>query len=157
MKYTLRLAACLSMSLGLLGCGSSSTIKAKGKIVKGGQPFVIREGQGLRLIFAPQTVPEGKRYDSYAAEYHPDDGTFRVVGKDGQGLPPGKYTVSLELLQKKEDLLHGRLTGKDSPLSLEVVKGGDELVIDLDKVNFDSLLLDKGPAKDQGGRDRPRG
>jgi hypothetical protein len=73
-------------------------------IVKGGQPYRTREGEGLRIIFAPLDPPTRVQYDCFAAAYNPDDGNFQVLGKDGQGLPPGKYRISLQLSSKKEDL-----------------------------------------------------
>ena len=87
----------------------------------------------MRIILAPLETPAGSTYDSYAAEFHPDDGTFLVLGKDGNGLPPGKYRVNVELLKKKEDLFKGSLTGPRSPLTCEVTSASSELVVDLDQ------------------------
>jgi hypothetical protein len=136
----------LLLGLFALGCGDSSHIRAKGRIVKGGQPFLTPEGEGLRIFFVPLEVPQGDRYDSYAAEYDPQDGSFRVQGKDGRGLPAGKYRVDLQLMKSKEDLLSGKLLGKKSPFVLEVT-GREDLVINLDEAKFDSLLAEQKPAK----------
>ena len=81
------------------------------------------------------------------------------MGKQDKGLPPGNYRVSIELMQKREDLLGGKLLGVKSPLTLVVDQGGNnDLVIDLDKANFDSLLaaasakpVKKGPKKQRSG------
>jgi hypothetical protein len=125
------------------GCNPSGHIKARGRVVKGGQPFLAEKGQGLRIFFAPVELTTGG-YDSYAAEYNPADGTFLVVGKDRTGLPPGKYRVGLQLMQNKEDLFNGKLLGKKSPFILEVARGGDDLVIDLDQA---PLVPDKPAGK----------
>jgi len=122
-----------------LGCGESSRIRAKGRIIKGGQPYLASEGEGFRVFFVPLEIPKGNHYDSYAAEYNSENGSFRVEGKDGKGLPPGKYRVDLQLMKSKEDLLNGKLLGKKSPFIVEVT-GKDELVINLDEANFDSIL-----------------
>ncbi len=139
----------LLLSLLALGCGDSSFIKAKGRITKGGLPYHTGEGEGLRIFLVPLDPPQGSHYDSYAAEYDPDAGTFQVKGKDGKGLPPGKYRVGLQLMKDKEDLLGGSLLGKKSPFTCEVTSRGDDLVIDLDQAHFDSLLATGGkPKKD---------
>jgi hypothetical protein len=114
-----------------LGCGSASTIKTKGRVVKGGRPFQLGEREGLRISFQP-LEPRGSGYDSYAAEFH-KDGTFEVKGKDGRGLPPGKYRVTLQHMKDKEDLFGGRFTGENSPFTCEVKKASDEVVVDLDR------------------------
>ncbi|HEV3258425.1 MAG TPA: hypothetical protein VG013_16210 [Gemmataceae bacterium] len=145
-----RLLLCLLVGLLSLGCGGSSLIKAKGRIIKGGQPYVPGAGEGLRIFFVPLEPPAGSRHDSFAAVYQPDDGTFQVMGKDGKGLPPGKYRVSLQLMKAKEDLLGGKLLGPKSPFICEVTGGHDDLAIDLDKARFDALLAPAKPKKRRG-------
>jgi hypothetical protein len=144
-----RQIALFLLVLGLFasGCGDSSRIKAKGRIVKGGQPYLAPEGEGFRVFFVPLEVPDGKHYDSYAAEYNSEDGSFLVQGKDGKGLPPGKYRVDLQLMKSKEDLLNGKLMGKKSPYTIEVTNSGYDLIIDLDTARFDSLLAEQKPSK----------
>jgi hypothetical protein len=128
--------------IGLLtvGCGDSSRIKAKGRVMKGGQPYLLPEGEGFRIFFVPLDSQDGVHFDSYAAIYDPQTGSFEVHGKDGKGLPTGKYRVDLQLMKSKEDLLGGKLLGKGSPLVLEVAGKANDLVIDLDAAKFDSLL-----------------
>jgi hypothetical protein len=125
------------IALSAVGCGNSGLIKAKGHVVKGGQPFVAGDGEGLRIFFDPVNIPQGTtRYDSFAAEYHADDGTFEVQGKNGQGLPPGNYRISLQLMKHKEDLLKGSVMGKKSPFTCEVTGKEGDVVIDLDRVRI---------------------
>ena len=147
MRFLVRYSPCLLIGLLVLGCGKSSFIKAKGRIVKGGQPYLTQEGEGLRIFFSPLEAPTGQQYDSFAAIYEPDNGSFQVVGKDGQGLPPGKYRVGLQLMKSKEDLLGGKLLGKKSPFVTEVISSQDDIVIELDTAKFDSLLAGEKPAK----------
>jgi hypothetical protein len=123
-------AACLCLSS--LGCGSS-TIQARGRILKKGEPFEPGPGEALRIILAPLDPPAGETYDSFAAEYQ-GDGTFVVKGKDGKGLPPGKYRVTLQLLKKKKDLFKGKLSGPKSPFTCEITDGSDEIIVDLDRM-----------------------
>jgi hypothetical protein len=123
-----------------VGCGDSSRINARGRVLKGGQPYLLPGGQGLRIFFVPLDAQAGTHFESFAADYDPENGTFEVKGKDGRGLPPGKYRVDLQLMKNKEDLLNGGLLGKKSPFTCEVTGSRDDVVIDLDTVRFDSLL-----------------
>jgi hypothetical protein len=120
--------------LGLLsaGCGSNM-LKIKGRIVKGGQPYVTAPDEGLRILFVPTVPPSPDRYDSFVAMYNRQDGSFQVVGKDGNGLPPGTYKVALELIKKKNDQFRGAYSAPKSPFLVEVNHGTGEVVIDLDK------------------------
>src|SRR5262249_49662655 len=122
-----------------LGCGNNGFIKARGHLVKDGVPYLIPEGQGLRIFFAPVNT-DGTRYDSYSASYDPEDGSFVVTGKDGRGLPPGAYHIDIQLRQGREDLLGGRLGSSISGLTLEVTPDSKDLVIDLDQTPFDKAL-----------------
>jgi hypothetical protein len=123
---------CLLIGLLAIGCGKGY-INAKGRVTKGGEPFRPGEGEALRIILAPLDAPAGATYDSYAAEFNPDDSTFLVKGKDGKGLPPGKYRVGVELIKKKEDQFKGRFTGPKSPFTCEVASTASELIVDLDQ------------------------
>jgi hypothetical protein len=150
-----RFSVCSLACLLAAGCGDAGYVKAKGRIIKGGQPYITEEGVGVRMVFEPMEMPEGTKYDSYAAAYDPDDGSFFVMGKQQKGLPPGNYRVSIQLMEKKEDLLGGKLLGARSPLTVVVdPRGNNDLVIDLDKANFDKLLADAAakPAKRGSGK-----
>jgi hypothetical protein len=127
------------VALFALGCGRSGFINAKGRIMKGGQPFLTEPGEGFRISFVPMEPLDDSHYDSYAAVYDPADGSFRVVGKDGQGLPRGNYRIGLQLMKQKEDLLGNQLTANKSPFTCEVVSSSSEVVIDLDKADFDAI------------------
>jgi hypothetical protein len=119
------------LALFLIGCGGDGRFKARGRVVKSGTPFTLGEGEGMRMIFVPVEAGE-KTFDTYAAVFN-KDGSFEVAGKDGKGLPPGKYRVTLEHLKKKQDLFDGAFAGDNSPIVREVTDGANEIVIDLDK------------------------
>jgi hypothetical protein len=121
---------CLLLGLLSTGCGSNM-IKARGRVVKGGQPFVLAEDEGIRIFFVPVVTPVD-HYDSYMASFNKQDSSFVVVGKDGQGLPIGNYRVSLEVLKHKSDQFKGKYAGPGTPFTVEVNKANKELVIDLD-------------------------
>lgn len=56
-----------------------------------------------------------------------------MIGKDGQGLPLGKYRVTLQLMKNKEYLFKGKLMGARSPFTCEVTSGSTEVLVDLDQ------------------------
>jgi hypothetical protein len=122
-----------------LGCGNNGFINARGRVLKGGEPLRLSQGQVLRIFFGP-TSAGGTRYDSFAASYNPKDGSFVVLGKDGRGLRPGNYHVGFQLMEKKEDLLGGRLLGPGSTLTVEVTPSSKDLVVDLDNTPFAKAL-----------------
>jgi hypothetical protein len=134
-KWSAGLIICLLS----VGC-SSGYIKAKGRVLKGGVPYTTSEGEGMRIFFVPVGEIVGTRYDSFAAVYNPKNGSFVVNGKDGRGLPPGKYRIGLQLMKGKDDLLKGRLLTKNTPLTCEVASSWGEIVIELDDAKFDEVL-----------------
>jgi hypothetical protein len=95
-----------------------------------------------------RTVPAG---EAYMAVFKSEDGTFAVPGPDGQGIPPGKYRVSLtqeltreavdkknenvkrnqKLFDRDTDMLNGQFGG-NSPIVREI-KDSTEVAIELDK------------------------
>jgi hypothetical protein len=126
------LAGCL-IGLALLSTlGCSSLLRPKGRVIKGGQPLHTGPGEGLRIIFEPVKV-EGDAYNAYPAQFDGDSGTFVVTGKDGGGLPPGEYRISMQLMKKREDVFRGAYLGKKSPFICKVSSGSGEVVVDLDK------------------------
>jgi hypothetical protein len=122
-------ALCL---LVLSGCGGDGRLNAKGRIVKGGAPFTVPEGEYVRVIFFPVTSDGQPPKNTYIAAYDRADGTFKAVGPDGKGIPPGKYRIALEHLRKKQDLFRGAFDGDRSPVVRDVSGGSKEIVIDLD-------------------------
>jgi hypothetical protein len=140
MKLLRRIIALLILGLLATGCGDSGFVKARGHIIKAGEPYLTGPGEGFRIVFAPIELQSTTQYDSYAASYNPKDGSFIVTGKNGKGLPPGNYRIGLQLMKSKEDLLNGRLLGKKSPLVAEVTSARNDIVIDLDQAHFDELL-----------------
>src|SRR5436309_10643793 len=97
-----RLMAAISAASLLLavGCGDGK-LRTQGRLTKGGKPFVPGDGEAVQVLFVP-IRPDGKPPpDYYAAEVDQKTGTFRPSGKDGKGLPPGKYRVAVELMKKR--------------------------------------------------------
>jgi hypothetical protein len=84
-------------------------------------------------MFVP--IPEGPERvtDFHAAIFDPDDGTFQAAGRDGQGIPPGKYRIAIEHLRNRADVLKGAYDAERSPFVREVRSAADEVTIDLAK------------------------
>lgn len=113
------------------GCGEGR-LRTQGRLLKGGRPFVPAEGEAVQVLFVP-ILPDGKPpTDYYAAEVDQAAGTFRPAGKDGKGMPPGKYRVAIELMRRKKDQLGGRFDAERSPFVVDVDSGTPEIVVDLD-------------------------
>jgi hypothetical protein len=84
-----------------------------GALLKGGTPYKAPQGQTLGLTFYALEVADadGKKVPAhnqpYPAVVSPDDGTFRVPGPEGRGIPPGKYRVALVRKLTRESLEAG--------------------------------------------------
>lgn len=117
----------------IAGCGNAH-IKAKGKLLKNGEPFKPGENEFVRLVFVPaagdREIKEGDE-GSFIAAFNPEDSSFEVTGANGQGLLPGKYRVCVQLMKQKKDLFNGAYNAQNSPLNCEVVTGKEDLTFDL--------------------------
>ncbi len=111
-------------------------IQPKGRVLKSGVPLTLKEDEYVNVFFVP-VIAEGEQHpgDVYAANYNDADGTFQATGKNGKGLPPGKYKITVEHLRKKRDLLGGKFNSDNSPFVREVTDSTTELLVDLDKPN----------------------
>jgi hypothetical protein len=118
----------------LAGCGGSRMIQPKGRVLKNGAPLTLKEDDYVNVFFVP-VVEEGQKHpgDVYGARYNDADGRFEATGKDGKGLPPGKYRITVEHFRKKKDLLNGAFNSEKSPFVREIKDTTSELTIDLDK------------------------
>jgi hypothetical protein len=118
----------------LSGCGGNGRLRTKGRVVKGGVPLTVPEEEYVRVTFFPVTADGKPPKNTYAVRYNGADGTFRAVGPDGKGIPPGKYRIAVEHEGKKRrDLLQGAYDGDRSPFVFDVDSSTKEIVIDLDK------------------------
>jgi hypothetical protein len=119
------------------GCGSSNVIP-RGRLTKNSEAFCCENGVAVHMTFvtlSPAAAPapaEAAKGDAgaFPAEYY-RDGTFRVVGVDGRGLPPGKYRVAVQAMKDRKDLLDGAYGAQNSPLTCEVKNASEELHLEL--------------------------
>lgn len=117
----------------LTGCGGDGLLKTKGRVVKDGAPFVLKEGADLGIFFYPLGGDGKLGTTVYPAYFNAADATFRVTGSDRRGMPPGKYRVAVEHKLNKKDLFHGAYDMNTSPFIFDVAATTEEIVIDLDK------------------------
>jgi hypothetical protein len=128
MRNVFRVAPWFLVAMLMTGCGSGSVV-AKGRLTNKGEPYRCENGVAVHMTFLSlaEGSPEG---GAYPAEYY-RDGTFRVVGANGRGLPPGKYRVAVQAMKQKHDLLQGAYGAQNSPLVCEVKGASQEVALDL--------------------------
>ena len=127
----LQLAICVVV-VSAFGCGSGN-YQTRGRILKGGTPLTVEEPDFVRVVLVPLPEDGTKVLDWYVAEYNGSNGTFIVKGKDGKGMPPGKYRVSLELMKARKDAFKGAFDAERSPFIVTVQNASDEITVDVDK------------------------
>jgi hypothetical protein len=115
------------------GCNGDGRLTTKGRIVKGGAPFTVLEPEFVRVTFFPVTPQGVAPLNTYIAAFNAADGTFRAVGPDGKGIPPGKYRIAIEHARKRKDLFNGAFDGDRSPFVFDIDSNTKEIVLDLDK------------------------
>ena len=84
-------AACLA------GCGRGETIWVTGTLQKGGEIYKPPVEHKLALYFCPmeEGTPGKPAGDIEMADYDARDGSFKVPGREGYGIPPGKYRIAV--------------------------------------------------------------
>jgi hypothetical protein len=122
---------CFSV-LVLSGCSGDGKLQPRGKILKGGSPFTVPEEEYVRITFHPIPADGSRARHVYAAVYNHGDATFKVVGADGKGLPPGKYRVAIEHERNRKDLFKGAYDADRSRWVFDLDSSSKEIVIDLD-------------------------
>jgi hypothetical protein len=122
------------VATGVAGCGrGDGKLNVIGKVLKGGAPLTVPEEEYVRVTFFPVTEDGSAPKNTYAAIFNRGDGTFRALGGDGKGVPPGKYRIAIEYLKNGRDALKGAYDGDRSPFVFEVNRKTKSLTIDLDK------------------------
>jgi hypothetical protein len=112
------------------GCGPSR-VKAHGRLFNNGQPFVPSEKETVHVAFFPAAEASDASAKSYIAKFNREDGTFQVIGTDGQGLPPGKYRVTISVMNDRKDQFKGAFNVQNSPFLCEVSSTSSDITVDL--------------------------
>lgn len=138
--------------LALAGCGSGNNVWVTGHLLKGGQPYQAPDRQTIGVTFYAMETKgnDGKNApanEPYAATYN-SDGSFEVPGKEGRGIPPGMYRISVirkpkagkiapipkgskAQIDRDKDYLNDQFGPETSPIVREIPASVD-LTIDLD-------------------------
>jgi hypothetical protein len=131
----------LALALALAGCASAKKgVAVTGTLVKGEKPYTFSAqglppgDPGLRLGFS-SLGSGGVMGDTSFAVYSPADGTFKVNGPDGQGLPPGKYRISVaKAAMGRPDELKDAFSRDKSPLTVDIPASSPvNIEVNLDK------------------------
>jgi hypothetical protein len=152
----LPLALLIAASSLLPGCGGGgNAVRVSGRLVKGGAKYTPPEGQRLTItLYSIESKDEnGKdiKNEPYLATIDPDGESFTVPGKDGYGIPPGKYRIAIiqkmtrealeaaknpvhagKKVERETDLLDNQFSPDKSPIVRDI-EGSKRLLIDLDK------------------------
>jgi len=129
-------ALCLTICLLVPACSSGpKTYKVTGTLVNKEKPYTVAAGGGVTLVFIP--VDAGTAVDTYPAYMDADTSKFTVEGREGKGMPPGKYRVSIQQMvpggPPAINDMNERFSEAASPIIVEITDGKTPLVIDLAK------------------------
>jgi len=162
MRGTLRLGVALAAcaALGLSGCGGEPRVIVRGKLTQKGQPLqaakrkagnlpgmmigdqlqkmdapTLEQMAGPSIVYYPVT-PSGatdKQAEFFWGHVNPE-GRYEVLGKDGKGIPPGKYRVSViwPAAFTNEDRLKGAFGPDNSRILRDVAATPREQEFDFD-------------------------
>ena len=144
------LCVCLTM----MGCGKN--VKVTGKLSRGAEPVNTLKNMRVELALYPQLDSASPTTKTVGPDVYPanitNDGSFNVPGIEGDGIPPGKYRVSIAMRagrdrspskdakdRKKKaensdkDYFNGAFGPENSPIIREI-KSSTHLDIDIDKI-----------------------
>ena len=144
-RMILLTAAALS-ALAVFGCGGAKS-KPHGKVLMNGEPYKVDSRETLRITFV-SGGEAGKQF-STVAQVNPD-GTFTVPGPTDEGVPPGKYHITVSTMMTGGpggtfspagsaaptggDQFHGKYSATTTtPLTCEITSANPEIVIDVGK------------------------
>jgi hypothetical protein len=159
-RLTLVFSACAALAP-LSGCaGNQPRVKVYGKVTLKGESFhaskrkpgsvpsmmlgehlqkldqvVVEKMERLSVVYYPvtETGTTDKNAEFFWASVNPD-GDYEVLGKEGNGIPPGRYRISVILPAAftNSDKLGGAFSPDNSKILREVPRGSKEQAINLD-------------------------
>jgi hypothetical protein len=163
MDHTMRsryliLALLIGPLAAALGCGGrGNNLWVTGKLLKGGNKYIPPEGQLVYVTFVGLDIKDenGKPIEGgepFQADVDQASGTFSVPGKEGYGIPPGKYRIAVTQKMTREtydatkkpnqrpkpgpgreiDTLGDKFGIDKSPITREIKASGEQ-IIDMDQ------------------------
>jgi hypothetical protein len=135
--FSVPLCLCVSFPLAVLsvaGCNrGGDVVRVSGQLVKDGKPYGANLGGKEPETFVVDFVGTIKeRPYRFAATIKPD-GSFKVGGSDGSGIPRGQYKIAVihsGFLGAGGDRFNARFAEEKTPLEVDVAKA-TSLTIDL--------------------------
>lgn len=128
-----------SLSLGLLlGCSKprDNSIPVRGRVTNAGTPLSVagREARiGMVQVKFLRVNDDGSTDPEPWTATVDEQGKFEVPGKDGFGLPPGKYKIAVfQYDPHPTDKLGGKFNEKNTKI-VRPVEDGKDIEIDLSK------------------------
>jgi len=127
------------ITLLLTGCGGKAkddSVPVRGKVTNAGTPLKVNRpdvGLGYVELHFYRINADGSVSTDPADAAVEESGSFTVRGRDGNGLPPGKYKITVRQLDPApdNDKLQGRFDLKNSRIVREV--GDQEIIIDVSR------------------------
>lgn len=95
------------------------------------------EGENLQIGLMPITSDGKAPKNYYYASVDQDTGTFFAAGPQLQGVPAGRYRVTVELMKQKKDQFGGKYDADNSKFVVEIDDHSEEIVVDLDPPKSD--------------------
>ncbi len=126
-------SAAFCLALCVVGCGSSDTVRVTGSLLKGGQRLRIEDGQWIQMSLHP-VEGDPTKAETFPANVTPD-GKFEVTGKEGAGIPRGKYRVAVRLVKYKareDDAFKNAFDSANSPI-IKQIDGPTSFDVDVEK------------------------
>lgn len=131
-------AGLAALVLGLLsGCAAEPArrVMPKGQLLYNGKPYKASPQDGLDLTFI-EVSSDDKPGDSFIATFNADDASFVVPGRQGKGIPPGKYRIGFMQMSVQPTELMNQLNEEFSPANTQIlrdIQSDEPLRIDLGK------------------------
>jgi len=128
----------LVATLSVAGCGGpqDGPVPVSGKVTNAGKLLEVKGrelGLGYVELHFYRVRDDGSVDPDPADAAVEESGEFTVRGRDGSGLPRGKYKITVRQLDPApdHDKLQGRFNRKNSRIVREVT--GEEIVIDVSR------------------------
>jgi hypothetical protein len=134
-----RISCCL-ITIVLVGCGGGpkdDSVPVRGQVTNAGAPLKVNRpdvGLGYVEVHFYRIADDGSVSTDPADAAVDESGNFTVRGRDGHGLPPGKYRITVRQLDPApdNDKLQGRFNLKNSKIVRDV-SPDQEIVIDVSR------------------------
>ena len=129
-------ACIVILLLFVAGCSPGErAVQVQGRVTNAGQPLQVagREiGLGMVQLQFFRTDEHGRAEGDSEGAVADSEGRFQVHGRNGKGIPPGKYRIAIRQWDPypQVDKLDGRFSADKSTIVREI-NGNQEILIDV--------------------------